>query len=361
MTHLDPKKLVNQAYTFVNPPSKTIHVEARHVSGESYRISFTSPNPTIADLSSKVVEQFWLNHQTLSGFARDGCAKHIQEFDRMQLLVKIIDDDRIAESHEALKDEVEYQVIFTSLIKDKSSILYLASCPYFNQNTPETLRKHKDFVMDAVRKDGFALRFASQELKGDADVVYQAVENSIYALLEASSALKSDKTLGLFAIKKNHHALKFLDMSLRSDEEICWAALHQSPLMLEYVSDAMKAHKEMVRYAVTQTGTALVYASDHLKADKDIVIQAIKSEAMALGYASDDLKDDREVVQVAIQKNGFALMFASANLKSDRDIVIQAVKKSGRPVLWYASNDLKNDPQLRRLAGLESSLSSEKL
>ena len=48
------------------------------------------------------------------------------------------------------------------------------------------LQGDKDFVMEAVKQDGWVLQFASADLKGDKDIVMEAVKQYGYALEYAS-------------------------------------------------------------------------------------------------------------------------------------------------------------------------------
>eukprot|EP00972_Heterocapsa_arctica_P010646 1562545-Heterocapsa_arctica.AAC.1 len=50
-------------------------------------------------------------------------------------------------------------------------------------------------VLEAVKQDGLALRFASAELKGDREVVMEAVKQSGLALRFASQELMGDREI----------------------------------------------------------------------------------------------------------------------------------------------------------------------
>ena len=111
---------------------------------------------------------------------------------------------------------------------------------------------NKKQVLEAVRKDGKLLRYASKKLRGDKEVVLEAV--------------KSDG----------------------------WA--------LEYASEELRRDREVVLEAVRQQGDALAYASKELKGDKEIVLEAVKQNPFALQYASEELKEDKDLIAVAEQE-----------------------------------------------------------
>ena len=59
----------------------------------------------------------------------------------------------------------------------------------------ESFKNNKEIVLCAVKNDGMALQFASEELKNDEDVVMCAVKNNGLALQFANARLKVAKKL----------------------------------------------------------------------------------------------------------------------------------------------------------------------
>ena len=84
--------------------------------------------------------------------------------------------------------------------------------------------------------------------------------------------------------------------------------------------------------------------------DREVVLGGVRNDGWALEFADDSLKADREVVLEAVKQVGFALEFADDTLKADREFVREAVKESFGNVLLYASEELQNDPELKKLA-----------
>ena len=58
-------------------------------------------------------------------------------------------------------------------------------------------------MLAAVKKNGFALRYASQQLRGDREVVLAAVKQDGDALCHASAELAGDREMELAAVKQN--------------------------------------------------------------------------------------------------------------------------------------------------------------
>ena len=63
--------------------------------------------------------------------------------------------------------------------------------------------------MEAVKQDGFALQFASAELKGDREIVMEAVKQDWRALQYASAELKGDREIVMEAVAQDPKALQY--------------------------------------------------------------------------------------------------------------------------------------------------------
>ena len=98
--------------------------------------------------------------------------------------------------------------------------------------------------------------------------------------------------------------------------------------------------REEMLEAVKNNGGALKFASDTLKADREVVLEAVRSDGYAIQYASDTLKDDREVVIEAVK------MYVNAYKNSTSGERSAAIRR----LLKYASKELQNDPELKKLA-----------
>ena len=135
----------------------------------------------------------------------------------------------------------------------------------------------KAFVLAAVQRDGFDLRWAVHH--------------------------QSDREVVLAAVRKDGDALQFAAPHLRSDLEVCLEAVKQDGDALRSASDALRDNKDLVMEAVKNTGAALQYASDGMQADGDDVLEAVKTRGFVLGFASDALRRDREVILTALRQD----------------------------------------------------------
>ena len=64
------------------------------------------------------------------------------------------------------------------------------------------IKNDKEFIMDQVKKNGFALNFINEELKNNFDIVSEAVKQNGFSILFASDELKKDKEIIKIAVEQ---------------------------------------------------------------------------------------------------------------------------------------------------------------
>ena len=84
------------------------------------------------------------------------------------------------------------------------------------------------YVLREVKRHGWALKSASEDLKKDREIVLEAVKNDGCALLFASEDLKKDREIVLEAVKNNWLALYYASKDLQGDREIVLEAVKNS-------------------------------------------------------------------------------------------------------------------------------------
>jgi hypothetical protein len=99
---------------------------------------------------------------------------------------------------------------------------------------PDPQRSDRDVVLAAVRHDGYALQFASDELKDDKEIVLTAIETYEGDVLEyASERLKDDRETVLAAVRRCENSIGFASERLRHDDEVIRAVLDAHPGQFE--------------------------------------------------------------------------------------------------------------------------------
>merc|ERR1712217_697426 len=89
-----------------------------------------------------------------------------------------------------------------------------------------------------------------------------------------SDAERGNKVLVLEAVRQDGLALKYASDVLQADKDVVLAAVTQNGLALAFASNPLKADKVVMLQAMETNGMALAFSSDQMRADKDVVIQA---------------------------------------------------------------------------------------
>lgn len=114
----------------------------------------------------------------------------------------------------------------------------------------EAVKLDRNFVMDAVRSDGRALRdaFWTRHTE-DRELVLEAVRCDWRALAHASDELKADGAIALEAVRQNWRALEFVPESVCADREIMLEAVRQDPAALRWAADTLREDRGLQRAA----------------------------------------------------------------------------------------------------------------
>jgi lambda repressor-like predicted transcriptional regulator len=219
-------------------------------------------------------------------------------------------------------------------------------------------------VLAAVRQNGHALEFASDDLKLDREVVLAALEQNGVALKHSGWAnglnfhLIDDREVVLTAVRQRGWALGYALTDMIGDRAIVLAAVEQNGMALQFAAIILRHDRRMVVLAaVLQDGRALQFAdtspvyeplppSDNpLKADKELVLAAVRQNGLALAYAADALRADGEVVLAAVRQNGHALRHASVQGQQDwhKVVFLAAVGQTGGSVVHIAPNAVDDE------------------
>lgn len=209
------------------------------------------------------------------------------------------------------------------------------------------------FMQEVVNHHGLALRYASEELRGDPDLVATAIRSSWRALEFASEALRGNRRIVMEAVQQSWQALEFASEELRDMVEViemalsqCWRA--QCWKALAFAGPKPRSRSSTVLKAVVQHVDALQWASPELLADRAFVLEAVRLHGEALRFAH-EFREDRDMVLEAIRRNWRALRYAAAELLHDKGVVTEAIRQH-REALSLCPEEVRMDPELVLLA-----------
>ena len=105
----------------------------------------------------------------------------------------------------------------------------------------------RDEVLKKVRQNGYALRYASAELRGDRKVVMTAVKQNGRALRFASELLRGDREIVIEALKLKDFSLFGVSIGLRNDPEFMLETFKASLRVLSNASYRLHCNKKFLK------------------------------------------------------------------------------------------------------------------
>ena len=301
------------------------------------------------------------------------------------------------------------EVILEAVIQDWSAIKYAS----------EQLKRDEDFIQQLFElgkiSDDQILEFASEELKEDIEFFFELREKGINLENKKISDLRelrgdSDFIFGL--LREGHiEALEWASDSLIEDREFfselafnvpqIYGELSDEIILQEYgrgdiakdeeivlnvirsyglhqlegASKELLGNKDFIlelldnEYLVQDDGdvsTVFCLVDSGLLEDKDFILSAIQLygdseyESAILENVGEEVLEDQEfMLQLIDERGGQILRHAGEKLKGDREFVLAAVNVDDT-ALEFASDELKNDPQIKRLVELVNERESKR-
>ncbi len=116
--------------------------------------------------------------------------------------------------------------------------------------------------------------------------------DDLWSLDEAPESIRSSKRFMLEAVKKDGRSLKYASYELRNDKEIVIASVSEAGEALEFSNESLQDDKDVVLAAINNDGSSLKYASDRFKEDLEIVLKAVENDENAIENLRVGLPDD---------------------------------------------------------------------
>ena len=142
---------------------------------------------------------------------------------------------------------------------------------------------------------------------------------------------------GLVHSGANGYALRFAPPELKGDREIVMKAVCKNADALHFATEELRGDREIVLQAISKKGDALAYATEGLRGDREIVIQAVSENGHALQYATEGLRGDHEIVMQACEGQIFPQGLERRKLQRNEKLT-KKWRKGGRPKSKGKSN-----------------------
>lgn len=197
--------------------------------------------------------------------------------------------------YQYLKKKISSKSFIIALVRQMDS-LATDELPYPSKITD------KQFLLQLLTINGYALSAASDTLANNREVVLTAVKNRSHALKYASDKLKGDRDVALAAVKNNGSAVIYASDKLKDDREFALAAMAGWVNGYQYLSNRLKADKEITQFAVSGQPSLLRFAIDP---SREIVLAAVKNAQyvqLVMPYIPYRYTDDKEILKAGFDK-----------------------------------------------------------
>ncbi|MCU9935413.1 DUF4116 domain-containing protein [Mycoplasmopsis cynos] len=226
-------------------------------------------------------------------------------------------------------------------------------------------------MLEAVKQNGSALQYVSEELKKDKAFMLEAVKQDARVLVYASEELKKDKAFMLEAVKQDASALEFASDELKKDREFISKIIKINPYIilsfinihgpeeiqldnsllnilysyktlnfidLDYIANISKHNEKnqnkinlsnlLEKAATIQRGPDRLYKYKDLKnlidnsnEDKQNLISILVKEPDLLKYIPYQFSNDKEFISLIAKQNKDIIKFASRRLQYDEEFI----------------------------------------
>ena len=146
-----------------------------------------------------------------------------------------------------------------------------------------------------------------------------------------------------------------LTPELRADRDVVLRAVEQCGRDLEFASPELQDDEEVVKTALDNF-TSFEYVSKSLRSNPEIVLSGL-SKSNGFEFISHNF-EDRDFALNAIKIDSAIAENFPPKFLSDREFILAAVKIDGN-ALVYASDELRSDPELAKIALSDSSFDVE--
>ena len=113
--------------------------------------------------------------------------------------------------------------------------------------------------------------------------------------------VRNNREIMISLMKKDIFAYRFASLEIRSDKNLALKVLKRHGILLDSVAPELRKDRQVVLTAVSNYGYALEYASPELKDHFEIVLAAVKSQPRSLTYASARLRENMELINLAFK------------------------------------------------------------
>ncbi len=223
--------------------------------------------------------------------------------------------------------------------------------PHNLQYAGEDIRKNMQFMQEMVEIDGTLLKYylGEEETSNYQNLVLKAVNKNGFAMQYVADSLKGNERMAKAAFRQNPEALEHIAIELVTSQDFMLECIEQNGLAMQWIAEQIDTNiaEENTRMRVVRSFQQLIISQENLNPriqtiqeqfDREaFMVSAAKVNCMSLQHMPEKYLNNPNVVNAAISHNGQAIQFAAVPLKNDSDIALAAFKQS--PLILDILND----------------------
>lgn len=263
----------------------------------------------------------------------------------------------------------------------------------------ERLKDDETFIYNQIKKkyncNASIIKFASENIKKNKNIALLAIQKVFWSYEHIHNDLKNDREFIKEALEKDGNIIYLIKNEFRHDDELVYLAIHSTPHAIKYVPEKYKSNKKLAKLALNEKtleiheniknlletniqnkgisydkttekrilnqyyeheshkrhsqGIYIKYLNNDIKYDLDIIECGLRNSYWAYYHLKEDKKNDLEFTTWAIKINSGIYKFIPNEFKSDMNI-IDIVLSNYHDIYYYFPDDIKNDKNIIRKA-----------
>lgn len=232
------------------------------------------------------------------------------------------------------KDGMALQYASKNLQDDKGLVLLaLKNNGMFLQHVNKMLREDVEVISAALEQNNLAMEFVSYDKR---------IEIGVRKKYFGSYTGHNNKTIVLDAVKKDGSLLQYASKTLQNDRQIILTAVKQNGLALKFASDTLRSNHEIVTTAISTVPNSFIYASKTLQDDTSFLLSLIKSSASLISAIDNKFIKDIGFLCQAVQINEQSIFYLDSQYHENKHLMFLLLSYNYR-VFKFLSTQYQND------------------
>lgn len=189
----------------------------------------------------------------------------------------------------------------------------------------DELKNDEDFILELAKIHGSVIKYMNPRLHINEAIIKAAVESDGAALKHVLEIMKTREVV-LNAVRQNPHAARFAPEEYWGDEEFVNIVVPRIGIYLQCAHPSFRQNVALARQAVKENAEAYQYVDPSIQFDEEIVMHTIKRRTIDFTRPLPSHLQTRKNAFEAVKYNPYALRLFP-QLNDDLELVCMALRK----------------------------------